>query len=113
MSEFCERCQAESIDESAGNYKEGMFGREFMGRARRCADCGSHVATLWKVFLYFPVNPVGSYRYKAGKIGIGRTQFFSRKVPLDEAQVRSTRITGSLAAVVILAIAGALFYWYG
>jgi hypothetical protein len=114
MSEFCEQCQAESTDESAGDQKEGMFGREFMGAARHCPDCGSHVATLWQVFMYFPVNPVGSYRYKAGKIGLGEWQFFSRKVPLDVAQVRSTRISGSLVAIIALAIAAVLLYWtYG
>jgi hypothetical protein len=114
MSEFCEQCRAESMEESAGDYKEGMFGREFKGVARRCPDCGSHVATLWQVFMYFPLNPIGSYRYKPTEFGLGQTKFISRKVPLDAEQVRSTRIVGILEAVIILAGAGALLYWkYG
>jgi hypothetical protein len=88
-----------------------MFGRQFMGQARRCATCGSWVATLWQVFLHFPVTPIGSYRYKSGKIGLGKVTFFSRKVPLDEEQVRSTRTSGTITAIVVFVLAGALLYW--
>jgi hypothetical protein len=109
--EFCDKCTKESTDETAGSFTQGMFGREFMGEARRCADCNSWVATLWQVFLYFPLTPIGSYRYKTAKIGLGGTRFYSRKVPLDQEQVRSTRISGSIVAAIAIAVAVALIYW--
>jgi hypothetical protein len=108
--EFCEKCLAESADESAGNIVEGMFGREFMGQARRCGECSSYVTTLWSLLFYFPVTPIGSYRYKHGKIGFGKVTFFSRKVPLDEEQVKSTRLRGTLTALLVLVAAGVALY---
>jgi hypothetical protein len=109
--QFCEKCRAESTDETAGSYTEGMFGREFMGQARRCPDCDSWVATLWQVFLHFPMTPIGTFRYKQGKVGFGKVTFFTRKVPLDEEQVRSTRTSGTIMAILVFAIAAGLLYW--
>lgn len=107
---FCAKCLAESTDESSGGYREGMFGREFRGRARVCPDCGSYVATLWKLFLYFPTSPVGTYRYLHAKITLGGTKFFSRRVPLDAEQVKSTRLTGIVGAILVVGGA-ALALW--
>jgi hypothetical protein len=110
--EFCSKCRSESSDETAGSFQQGMFGREFMGQARRCAECGSWVTTLWQVFLHFPMTPIGTYRYKSTKGGgLTATRFFSRKMELDEEQVRSTRTSGSIMAAIALAGAGALLYW--
>jgi hypothetical protein len=113
MSEpqFCATCRAESSDEAAGGIQRGIFGREFMGQARACADCGSYVATLWRVFLYFPLIPIGSYRYKHDKVHFGSVTFYSRRVPLDLEQVKKTRRTGSISALVVLVLAAILIYW--
>ena len=107
---FCAKCVAESSDESAGSYREGMFGREFRGHARGCPDCGSYVATLWRQFLYFPTSPVGTYRYMHLSAGMGGVKFLSRKLPLDAEQVRKTRVTGTLAAIAVLCIVAVLIY---
>jgi hypothetical protein len=113
-NQFCEKCQAESSDESAGNYREGMFGRQFMGRARACAQCGSYAATLWQLFLYFPTSPVGTYRYLHLSTRMGGWSFLSRKVEPDLEQIRKTRISGTISAIVVIALAAALLYWkYG
>ncbi len=88
-----------------------MFGREFRGRARPCATCGSYVATLWRLFLYFPLTPVGTYRYLHAKAGFTGTKFFSRKVPLDPEQVRKTRIEGTIMAALILVAVGVFIWW--
>ena len=109
--QFCAACVAESTDETAGSYREGMFGREFRGRARPCATCGSYVATLWRLLLYFPLTPVGTYRYLHAKTGFGGTKFFSRKVPLDPEQVRKTRISGTITALLILVAVGVYIWW--
>ena len=112
--QFCAKCVAESSDESAGDYQEGMFGRQFMGKARTCAECGSYVATLWQLFLHFPTSPHGTFRYLHIKTGMNSWKYKSRKVPDDEAQIRSTRTSGTITALLVLAIAGALLYWkYG
>jgi hypothetical protein len=107
---FCAKCLAESTDESSGGYREGLFGREFRGRARFCPDCHSYVATLWKLFMYFPTSPVGTYRYLHSKVTLGGVQFLSRRVPLDAEQVRKTRLTGILGASVVV-IGAALALW--
>ena len=107
---FCAKCIAESTDETSGGYREGLFGREFRGRARACPDCGSYVATLWKLFLYFPTSPVGTYRYLHMSAGLGGVKFLSRRVPLDAEQVKKTRLTGILgAAVVLIGVAIAIY----
>ena len=107
---FCAKCLAESSEETAGSYREGLFGREFKGRARVCPDCGSYVSTLWRQFLYIPTVPVGTYRYLHAAVGFGGTKFFSRKVPLDTEQVRKTRISGTLVGLLITGVV-AYFIW--
>jgi hypothetical protein len=109
--EFCKRCRDESTDESAGSFTQGMFGREFMGQARRCADCNSYVCTLWQLLLYFPMTPIGTYRYKQAKVGFGGVRFFSRKMELDHEQVRTTRRNGTIMAFLVFAVAATLLYW--
>ena len=112
--EFCDKCHAESSDESAGDYREGMFGRQFMGNERACTECGSYVATLWSLFLYFPVTPLGTFRYLHLKTRLGGWSFKSRKVPDDHEQIRKTRTSGTITALLVLLIAGGLLYWkYG
>jgi hypothetical protein len=113
--EFCDRCQTESTDDTAGGFKQGMFGREFKGRLRACPDCGSWVATLWSQFLYFPLTPLGTYRMKMGKVGFGGSfRFWSRKLPaLDRTQVKSTRLWGSIGALVVMAGAAVLIALFG
>jgi hypothetical protein len=111
---FCERCTAESSDESAGAVSEGyFFGRSFWLSsfgARPCDTCGSEVRTLWHVIVGIPLVPIASYRYKIaeGDIEHRRWQFHSRRLPqLESAQVRTTRV---LSLLIVLIVAG-IIYW--
>lgn len=108
---FCEKCTAESTQESSGSYREGLFGHEFKGEARKCPVCSSHVAVLWKQFLGFPVKPVGCYRYKMTGVNFGGTNFISRRVPDDAELIGKTRSGGILTMIVIIAIVAALIYF--
>lgn len=103
--QFCENCAAESTSESVGDIKEGMFGREFMGEARRCEKCSSYVTVLWRVFLYFPAKAEGCYRYKMVGVHFGGVDFISRRVPDDPVLIRQTRLKGILIAAVLFAAA--------
>jgi len=116
-SQFCDACIAESTDGSAGNFKEGWFGKEFMGDARRCEKCFSTVRVLWRVFCLFPVHVVGCYRYRMTDMdfssGQMTTNFISRRVPDDRELIRKTRIKGIVVAALILAAAATLILLFG
>jgi len=107
---FCERCLAESQDESPTSVRDfNGFGRSFLGGKSDCATCGSKIRTLWVLFVAFPVVPVGSYRYKqlsstAGFTG-SRGTFVARRMTTQWDQVVRTWA----AAIVIAAVLIPLF----
>lgn len=108
---FCDKCRAESTDESSGSIREGLFGHEFKGEARECQDCRSHVTVLWRVFAGFPVKVVGCYRYKMTGAHFGGLDFISRRVPDDDALIRKTRLMGFLFMGAIIAAIAAYHFW--
>ncbi len=108
---FCDKCVAESSDESSGSIQEGYFGHEFKGEARRCGACNSYETVLWKMFLGFPKTPVGCYRYKLTGATMGGTQFLSRKIKDDPELIRKSRIGGILMMVGIIIVVGIIIYF--
>ena len=107
--EFCERCAAESSDESPGSIRTvNGVGRKFYGSKAPCPDCGSSIRTLWYTFADIPLVPRGSYRYKAAEKGFMNESFWARKTRTHWDQVFKIWIVGLLAAVVLTS---AIIWW--
>jgi len=79
-----------------------MLGTQFLGRADRCATCGSSVRTVWFTVI-LPLLPLGSYRVlPVGKAMVHKSWFRSRKAHWKPAQVATVY---SFVAIV------ALMFW--
>ena len=103
--DFCEKCLAESSDESSGSIKEGtLWGKEFMGNEDYCKECGAYTTILWKVILHIPYKAVGTYRYKHLKVGWGNVTFRTRKIEMNQELLSKTRKKGTNSALIMLAI---------
>ena len=107
--DFCERCRAESTDESPGSISTiNGVGRKFYGNKAPCPECGSAIRTLWYTFADIPLIPIGSYRYKSDKEGITRSSFWARKTRTHWDQVFKIWIVGIIVGVALFA---AVIWW--
>jgi len=86
---FCDRCLAETTDESTGNVTAvNGIGTMLMGTRWRakglhpCPVCGSVVQTKWATF-GVGIKPLGTYRVLYTKQGLTTSRFFSRRLRCD------------------------------
>jgi len=109
---FCERCVAESTDETPGDISTmNGIGRKFYGSAEPCPECASVVRTLWWTFIDFPIIPLGSYRYKTSEEAVTRSRFWCRKLPaVNSSQVFKTWGLALLALPAVIVIIVILKY---
>jgi hypothetical protein len=107
--DFCERCRAESSDESPGSISTiNGVGRKFYGNKTPCPECGSAVRTLWYTFADIPLFPKGSYRYIPAEKGFMSSKFWARRTRTHWDQVFKIWIVGIIVAVALFA---AIIWW--
>jgi hypothetical protein len=98
---FCEECRAGSTAPSPGDVSAfNGIGQTFYGDAEPCARCGSVVRVRWLVFLYFPVFPLGTYRYKQIRGGEIERRFLARATHTRWNQVFTQWAWGLLVLLI-------------
>jgi hypothetical protein len=105
--EFCDACRAQTLDQSAPSVGSfNLMGTRFLGRADRCATCGSSIRTIW-LCVILPLLPMGSYRVlPVGQALAHKSWFISRKAPLRTGQIAAVYsfVTVVVGLVVWLAM---------
>ncbi len=86
---FCQRCVAETTDESPGSVSTiNGIGTALQGTRWKskgldpCPYCGSVVQQKWRMF-GFPVKPLGSYRILYVKQGLLGSRYYGRRLKND------------------------------
>jgi hypothetical protein len=101
--DFCETCREQTLDRSAPPLAVfNLLGTRFLGRADRCATCGSSIRTVWFCAI-LPLLPLGSYRVlPVGQALAHKSWFLSRKAPWKAAHVAT--VYSFVAVIAALAV---------
>lgn len=78
---FCQKCCAQTTDESPGNTQtiNLVFGNRLMGHLDRCNICGSVLQAIWFWFV-IPIFPIGKYRVIYLERGMFTGRYIGRKL---------------------------------